>query len=231
MMSLAAALLGLLMFIWGFLKWFHLEDSGDKQRYAGYAFGMPTTAAIGFSIAAGMLALFGAMERRPGRGVDSAVPLAMSATSLLLIIGLLIGKGSISPHNSFAHVGVEVGLILGLITAILQTLVLGAAWASRSSDAADTRGSGVYGGGTGGPVGTGTAGSVYGSPTEPHFEAPTQAQTPPLDVAAPPQTYGETAPPPPGYAPPPAGGTTYPPAGGTTYPPAGGTTYPPGGPA
>ena len=184
MLSLVAAALGLLMFIWGFLKWLHLEDNGDKQKYSGYAFGMPTTAVIGFSVAAGMLALLGAMERRSGRGVDSAVPLGLSVTSVLLAIGLLIGKSSISPSDSFADVGVEVGFILGLITAILQAIVLGAEWASRRSDAADTRGPGAY------------------------AAAP---QPPQQTAAAPPQTYPQTAPPPPGYAAPPAGGTSYPP--------------------
>ncbi|HJQ43540.1 MAG TPA: DUF5336 domain-containing protein [Jatrophihabitantaceae bacterium] len=185
MMSLAGAALGLLMFIWGFLKWLHLEDNGAKQKYSGYAFGMPTTAVIGLSVAAGVLALLGAMERRSGRGVDSAVPFGLAVTSALLAIGLLIGKGSISPSGSFADVGVEVGLILAVITAILQALVLGAEWASRRSDAADTRGTGSY--------------------------ATAPAQPPPHTAAAPPQTYGQTAPPPPGYTAPPAGGTTYPP--------------------
>ena len=76
------------------------------------------------------VALLGATERRRGRGVPSAIPAGLAATSLLLAIGVLLGKGSISPTLGDA-VGVEIGLILGLITAAAQTIVLGMALASR----------------------------------------------------------------------------------------------------
>jgi hypothetical protein len=140
MLSMIAALLGLLMFIWGFLKWLNTGESGgedQKTKYAGYAFAMPTTAIIGLSLAAGLIALLGAMERRDGRGVPSAVPTGLAATSLLLAVGVLIGKGTISP-NGGQEVGVEIGLILGLITTALQTLVLAAGLASRKDDEANT---------------------------------------------------------------------------------------------
>jgi Family of unknown function (DUF5336) len=136
-LSMVAGLLGILMFIWGFLRWLNVGDGPDQHKYSGYAFQMPTTAVIGFSLAAGLMALLGAMERRPGRGVPSAIPTALAATSLLLAVGVFLGKGAISPTFG-GQVGVEIGLILGLITALLQTIVLGMGLASRHDDRADT---------------------------------------------------------------------------------------------
>lgn len=135
-LSLIAGLLGVLMFIWGFLKWLNIGDASDHQqkiKYAGYAFSMPTTAVIGLSLAAGLIALLGATERRRGRGVAIAVPTGLAATSFLVALGILLDKGSISPDVG-DKVGVEIGLILGLITAILQTIVLLLAWARRRDD-------------------------------------------------------------------------------------------------
>jgi hypothetical protein len=133
MLAMLAALLGLLMFVWGFLKWLKIGEGDNAHKYAGFAFQMPTTAVIGFSLAAGLTALLGATEKRPGRGVPSAIPTALAATSLLLAVGVLLGKGSISPDVG-SKVGIQIGLILGLITAAVQTLVLGAGLASRHDD-------------------------------------------------------------------------------------------------
>lgn len=137
MMSMIAGALAVLMFIWGFLKWLNIGGSDQKQKYAGYAFGMPTTAVIGLSLAAGIMAVLGAMEHRSGRGVPSAVPAALAASSFLVALGILLGKGSISPAVG-DKVGVEIGLILGFITALLQTIVLAATLVSRKDDAANT---------------------------------------------------------------------------------------------
>jgi hypothetical protein len=140
MLSMTAAALGVLMFIWGFLKWLNTGEPGgqhQKTKYAGYAFGMPTTAVIGLSLAAGLIALLGATERRSGRGVPSAVPTGLAATSFLIALGILLAKGSISPDVG-SNVGVEIGLILGLITSAVQTVVLAMGLASRKDDAANT---------------------------------------------------------------------------------------------
>src|SRR3954451_11431092 len=123
-LSLIGGLLGILMFVWGFLKWLNVGEGRNEHKFSGYAFEMPTTAIIGLSLAAGLIALLGATERRPGRGVPSAIPTGLAATSLLLAIGVYAGKGAISPKLG-DEVGVEIGLILGLITALLQTVVLG----------------------------------------------------------------------------------------------------------
>src|SRR3954452_13402608 len=97
MLSTVGGALGVLMFIWGFFRWLNVGDGPDQSKYSGYAFQMPTVAVVGFSLAAGLMALLGASERRPGRGVPSAIPTAMAATGLLLAVGVLLAKGAISP--------------------------------------------------------------------------------------------------------------------------------------
>jgi uncharacterized membrane protein len=133
LLSMIGGVLGLLMFIWGFLRWLNVGDGADQAKYSGYAFGMPTSAVVGFSLAAGLMAFLGATERRPGRGVPSAIPTAMAATSLLLAIAIFLGKGAISPTLG-SEVGVEIGLVLALVTAVLQTIVLGMGLMSRHDD-------------------------------------------------------------------------------------------------
>jgi len=128
--------LGLLMFAFGFLRWLSVGGGKDQAEYSGFAFQMPTTAIIGLSLAAGLIALLGATERRAGRGVPSAVPLGLAASSLLLAVGLYLGKGAINPELG-DKVGVEIGLILGLITAAVQTVVLGMCLASRRNEDTD----------------------------------------------------------------------------------------------
>jgi hypothetical protein len=130
MLSTVGGALGLLMFLLGFLRWLSVGEGDDQSKYSGFAFGMPTTAVIGFALAAGLIALLGATERRPGRGVPSAIPAGLAATSLLLAIGIYLGKGAISPSLG-DEVGVEIGLILGILTAAVQTVVLGMGLASR----------------------------------------------------------------------------------------------------
>ena len=130
---MAAGVLGLLMFLLGFLRWLQIGDGDAQQKFSGFAWSMPTTSVIGFSLAAGLVALLGATERRPGRGIPIAVPTALAATGLLLAIGIYLGKGGISPDLG-SEVGVEVGLILGLITALVQTIVLGMVLASRRNN-------------------------------------------------------------------------------------------------
>ncbi len=133
-LSMIAGLLGVLMFIWGFLRWLNVGDGSNSQhKYSGYAFETPTTAVVGFSLAAGLMAALGAAERRRGRGVPGHVPTALAATSLLLAIGIVLGKGAISPTLG-GKVGVEIGLILALITALLQTIVLAMGLANRADD-------------------------------------------------------------------------------------------------
>jgi hypothetical protein len=132
-LSMLGGVLGIGMFAVGFLRWLSLGDGDDQSKYSGFAFQMPTTAVIGLSLAAGLIALLGATERRRGRGVPSAIPTGLAATSLLLGVGVLLGKGTISPEIG-DEVGVEIGLILGLITAAAQTVVLAVGLSSRHDD-------------------------------------------------------------------------------------------------
>jgi hypothetical protein len=136
-LSYVAGVLGVLMFAFGFLKWLNFGQGEQTDTYAGFSFGMPTTAVILTSLAAGLIAALGAMDRRDGRGVPSAIPTGLAATSLLGAIGILLSKGSIS-NGLGDNVGVEIGLIHGLITAAVQTIVLAMGLASRRNDEADT---------------------------------------------------------------------------------------------
>src|SRR3954451_6282469 len=130
MLSMIGGALGILMFLFGFLRWLSIGGGDNQAKYSGYAFQMPTTAIIGLSLAAGLIALLGATERRRGRGVPSAVPTGLALTSLLLAIAVYVGKGEVSPDLG-NQVGVEIGLVLGLVTAAVQTVVLGIGLASR----------------------------------------------------------------------------------------------------
>jgi hypothetical protein len=215
LLSMIAGALGVLMFIWGFLKWLSIGNGNSKQKYAGFAFGMPTTAVIGLSLAAGLLALLGALDHRSGRGVPSAVPTALAGSSLLVALGILLGKGSISP-DAGDKVGVQIGLILGLITAILQTGVLAMELASRQNDAANT----------GAPLGSQPPGG-YGAPPQPQPQPQHQPQS---QYAGQPHpgAYGPPQPPPGGYRAPQhqAGPGPQPQPGYPPPPPAGGTGFP-----
>jgi hypothetical protein len=132
-LSTIGGLLGLVMFAAGFLRWLSLGEGDEQFKYSGYALSMPTTAVIGLSLAAGLIALLGATETRRGRGVPSAVPTGLAAASLLVGIAIYLGKGGISPDLG-DQVGVEPGLIIGIVIALLQTVVLGMALASRHDD-------------------------------------------------------------------------------------------------
>ncbi len=137
-LSMLAGALGIVMFLLGFLRWLSLGEGDDQSKYSGFAFGMPTTAVIGLSLAAGLIAILGATDRRRGYGVPSAVPTGLAAASLLVAIGIFLGKGAISPDLG-NEVGVEIGLILAIVTALVQTVVLGMGLASRYDNDADTR--------------------------------------------------------------------------------------------
>ncbi|HVE93834.1 MAG TPA: hypothetical protein VNB24_02860 [Acidimicrobiales bacterium] len=133
MLSMLGGALGILMFVFGFLRWLSVGDGDEQSKFSGFAYQMPTTAIIGLSLAAGLIAILGATERRRGRGVPSAIPTGLALTSLLLAIGVFLGKGAISPELG-DEVGVEIGLVLGILTAAIQSAVLGMGLASRHDD-------------------------------------------------------------------------------------------------
>ena len=135
-LSMVGGALGIAMFLAGFLRWLSVGDGDEASKYSGFAFQMPTTAIIGLSLAAGLIALLGATERRRGRGVPSAVPTGLAAAAFLMAVGVYLGKGAISPELG-DEVGVEPGLLIGLLIALLQTAVLGMGLASRHDDSDD----------------------------------------------------------------------------------------------
>lgn len=126
LLGYVAGVLGVLSFVWGFLTWF-TEGSGDHAPTAtGYSIqGAGATAVIGVSLAAGLLAAVRSYEKK-----DAAlVPVALGVTALLLVIGVVIGKGGIDDGSGNSiDVGMGIGLILELITVILQVGALVVAW-------------------------------------------------------------------------------------------------------
>lgn len=133
LLAMIGGALGLIMFALGFLRWLSVGEGDEQSKYSGFAFQMPTTAIIGLSLAAGLIALLGATERRAGRGGPSAITTGLAGASLLMAIGVFLGKGAISPELG-DEVGVEIGLILGLVTALVQTAVFAMGLVSRRDD-------------------------------------------------------------------------------------------------
>lgn len=176
--------LGVLSFIWGFLKWFKAGGEG----VGGFSvYGSGSAAVVGFSLMAGVLAVAYVVEKRE---TTTLAPTALALTSALLALGLLIGKGSIQGEH--IKIGAGIGLILGLITSIVQTVVLGYGWLAASGRLAQRQ--------QAAPAWQGYPGQPgYGQPPAP--PAPPTQQYPP---AQPPAQPGQYQPPqnPPGYGPP-----------------------------
>jgi len=124
LMSYVGGGLGLLSFVWGFLKWITEGSGRDATKYGGYAIGSPAVAVVGFSLAAGLLAAAAAWEKKPA----TLTPVVLAITGLLLALGVLIGKGSIGAGGGGPKFGIGIGLILALITILLQVGVLVFGW-------------------------------------------------------------------------------------------------------
>ena len=122
MMHFAAGALGVLSFIWGFLTWFTEGHGNGTFHFAGYAFSSAGVAPIGLSILAGALAVAYTVDGK----VTSFVPSAVAIAALLTVIGVAGGKGGVGPGD--AQIGMGVGLILELITCVVQVAVLLIAW-------------------------------------------------------------------------------------------------------
>jgi Family of unknown function (DUF5336) len=190
LLSYVAGGLGVLSFIWGFLKWITEGDGGDQVKVGAYAAGSPAVAVIGFSLAAGLLAAGAAWEKKP----PSLTPVVLAVTSLLLAIGILIGKGSVDLGGAGAKYGIAIGFILELITVILQVGVLVFGWMTASARVPANR--------------------APAWPPQPQPPYPGQPVPPGQPGGyGPPQTYGPAQPPPPGpqqgYGPPPQAGPGY----------------------
>jgi hypothetical protein len=124
-LSYIAGGLGVLSFIWGFLTWYTEGSGPDRTSYGGYAFIVNSAAIIGFSLAGGLLALAATVERRG----PSLTPTVLATVSFLLVVGALIGKGNVdTAGGNSPNAGIGIGLLLELITVILQVAVLAFAW-------------------------------------------------------------------------------------------------------
>jgi hypothetical protein len=111
--DLIGILLGVLSIVWGFLDWY--GSSGGSFIYKGFA--TTGAGAVGLSVLAAASAALRLMDRAASR---STVPTAAALAGLLVTAGLLIGK----PSGEQA----KMGLILQLITALLQTVVFALGW-------------------------------------------------------------------------------------------------------
>lgn len=112
MLGYVAGALGVLDFIWGFLDFYSASSGGDGA--SGYTVGAAGIVAL--TVAAGLIAAGEAFENK--------------ATSLLVVAvsvaGLLVTFGSLIDTQDGVDAGI--GLILALITAILQVAVLVYLW-------------------------------------------------------------------------------------------------------
>jgi hypothetical protein len=101
------------MFVWGFLPWYGLAATDVN----GYGFGSPAPVAIGLSLLASGVAAARMLDQK---AASPLVPLAAAAVALLVSFGLIIDPGD--------NVSLNVGLILAIVTTLLQTAAFALAW-------------------------------------------------------------------------------------------------------
>ena len=101
MLGYAAAALGLLSFVWGFLDWLSIGNSSGS----GYA--TLGQAVVGLSVAAGLVAGGAVLEKKS----LGTVPAALAVAAALVALGVLVSHGD--PDAS-------IGLILAFITTLVQ---------------------------------------------------------------------------------------------------------------
>jgi hypothetical protein len=199
MLHFVAGALGVLSFVWGFLTWFTEGSGGGSFHFAGYAFSSAGVAPIGLSILAGAIAVANTVDGK----VASFVPSATAIAALLTVIGVAGGKANVGPGN--AQIGMGVGLILELITCVVQVAVLLIAWLAANGRLGVPRPPAHPGYPTGGAAGPGYPVAGYGAPAAPYPSAypspanPPQSQPP---QSQPPQGQPPQGQPPSGYGPP-----------------------------
>lgn len=106
-----AAALGGFSFLVAFLPFYTTGNNG----ISGYALGTPTSAAIGFSLFAGVVCALGLLPVRNGHPTSThEQPLALAAglTALLLAVANLVSKGNLSGDVSFGFVLFLLGLFV-----------------------------------------------------------------------------------------------------------------------
>ena len=158
--DLIGAGLGILSFIWGFLD-FYKDKAGPDVTFpgggivkstvtaaassgvSGYKVGV-APGAVGLSLLAGLVAAGILLDKTYKPGL---LPLAASASSLLVTFGLLVNK----PDNT----DLGIGLILLLITVLIQVGMFVTGWLQASGKimsgtSASSAGGGQWGSGSGG---------------------------------------------------------------------------------
>ena len=104
---------GVLMFVWGFLPWYGLAATDVN----GYGFGSPAPVVIGLSLLASGVAAARTLDQK---SASPLVPLAAAAVAVLVSFGLIVDRGD--------NVSLNVGLILAVVTTLLQAAAFALAW-------------------------------------------------------------------------------------------------------
>jgi len=149
------AALGVLMFVWGFLPWYGLPATDIN----GYGFGSPAPVVIGLSLLASGVGAGRALDQK---SASLLLPLAAAAVAALVSLGLIVDRGD--------NVSLNVGLILALVTTLLQAAAFALAWLHEigrlgvAARSARWSGSTPYGHGTQ-EAGNGPGSSAYPAPT------------------------------------------------------------------
>src|SRR5882762_5347305 len=190
--DLIGAGLGVLAFVWGFLDWYKAKGGGDvnfptqfaktataaaaSSGVSGYkAYGVGT-AAIGLSLLAALIAAGVLIDKEHKPGL---FPIAAAGASLLVTFGLLVNKQE--------GTDLGIGLILMLITALVQTGLFVTGWLQAQgkimTGSSSSSSAGQWGGGGG-------AQQQWGGYPQQGYQQPAQPQQQP---AAQPQ-YGPAQP-------------------------------------
>lgn len=106
-----AAALGGFSFLVAFLPFYTTGNNG----ISGYALGTPTSAAIGFSVFAGLVCALGLLPVGSGHPTsihEPPVALAAGLTALLLAVANLVSRGNLSGDLSFGFVLFLLGLFV-----------------------------------------------------------------------------------------------------------------------
>lgn len=109
LLDVVAAALGAFSFLVAFLPFYTTGNNG----ISGYALGTPTSAAIGLSMAAGLLCAAGLLPLGSGQrssAHEQPLALALGLSALLLAVANLVSRGSLSGDVSFGFVFFLLGL-------------------------------------------------------------------------------------------------------------------------
>jgi hypothetical protein len=144
--DLIGAGLGILSFVWGFLAWFNVDHGNGDSALKGYYVG--GAAVIGLSLLASAVAALPLLDKSVK---TSLVPLAASAASLLMALGVMV-SGKPPKGGGGADYKISIGLILMLITALAQVVLFVLGWLQSQGKimAAAPSGGGQWGGSAGG---------------------------------------------------------------------------------